>query len=224
LLDSSTEHEAPKSSPDAAVDDDVIDSLTQAYLANPKQSPSVETKIASFIEQVLTGELSSDMLKETGEKYPPPDNCQHLTTVMVNGEIWDLLSRKSRTVDLGFQKVQGPFMQGLSTLSILADRLLKDVKNSKNTNIRDVLQQLMDGIVLLGNANWNLIMKRREFIKSDLNPPYTRLCKEDIKPTTKLFGDDLSKHLKEMSEAKRKCRKPKGLASKCRKLCLLQRL
>ena len=117
LLDSSTEHEARKSSPDAAVDDDVIDSLAQAYLVNPKQSPPVETKIASFIEQVLTGELSSDMLKETGEKYPPPDNCQHLTTVMVNEEIWDLLSRKSRTVDLGFQKFQGPFMQGLSTLT-----------------------------------------------------------------------------------------------------------
>jgi hypothetical protein len=143
------------------------------------------------------------MLKETGEKYTPPDNFQHLTTAMVNEEILDLLSRKSRTVDLGFQKVQGPFMQGLSTLTILADRLLKDVKNRKNTNIRDVLQQLMDGIVLLGNANWNLIMKRREFIKSDLNPPYTRLCKEDTKPTPKLFGDDLSKHLKEMSEAKR---------------------
>jgi hypothetical protein len=56
LLDSSTEHEAPKTSPDAAVDDGVIDSLTQAYLANPKQSPPVETEIASFIEQVLTGD------------------------------------------------------------------------------------------------------------------------------------------------------------------------
>jgi hypothetical protein len=67
-------------------------------------------------------------------------------------------------------------MQGLSALSILANRLLKDVKNSKNTNIRDILQQLMDSIVLLGNANWNLIMKRREFIKCDFNPPYTRLC------------------------------------------------
>ncbi|CAB4032568.1 Hypothetical predicted protein [Paramuricea clavata] len=87
LVGWSTEHETPKSSPDAAVDDDVIDSLTRAYLANPKQSPPVETKIASFIEQVLRGELSSDMLKETGEKYPPPDNCQHLTTVMVNEEI-----------------------------------------------------------------------------------------------------------------------------------------
>ena len=46
-------------------------------------------------------------------------------------------------------------------------------------------------------------MKRRELIKPDLNSPYTRLCKEDIKPSTKLFGDDLSKHLKEMSEVKR---------------------
>jgi hypothetical protein len=59
---------------DSCTDDDVIDSLTQAYLSNPKQSPHVETKIASFIEQVLTGELSSDMLKDTGEKYQPPDN------------------------------------------------------------------------------------------------------------------------------------------------------
>ena len=42
-------------------------------------------------------------------------------------------------------------MQGLSTLTILADRLLKDIKNSKKTNIRDILKQLMDGIVLLGN-------------------------------------------------------------------------
>ena len=32
---------------------------------------------------------------------------------------------ESRTVDLGFQKVQGPFMQELSTLTILADRLLR---------------------------------------------------------------------------------------------------
>jgi len=46
-------------------------------------------------------------------------------------------------------------------------------------------------------------MKRREIIKPDLDPPYTTLCKEEIKPTTKLFGDHLSKHLKEMPEVKR---------------------
>jgi hypothetical protein len=46
-------------------------------------------------------------------------------------------------------------------------------------------------------------MKRRELIKSDLNPPYTRLCKEEIKPSAKLFGEELPKHLKDMAEAKK---------------------
>ena len=46
-------------------------------------------------------------------------------------------------------------------------------------------------------------MKRREIIKPELNPPYTRLCKEEIKPSQKLYGDDLPKHLKEMTDAKR---------------------
>ena len=50
-------------------------------------------------------------------------------------------------------------------------------------------------------VNYKLNMKRRELIKPDLDPPYTRLCKEDIKPSTKLFGDELSKHLKDMTEA-----------------------
>lgn len=36
-------------------------------------------------------------------------------------------------------------------------------------------------------------MKRRELIKPDLESPFTRLCKPEIAPTTKRFGDDLSK-------------------------------
>ena len=35
-------------------------------------------------------------------------------------------------------------------------------------------------------------MKRREIIKPELNPPYTRLCEEEITPSQKLFGNDLS--------------------------------
>ena len=46
-------------------------------------------------------------------------------------------------------------------------------------------------------------MKRRELIKPDLNPPYTRLCKEEIKPSAKLFWEDRPKHLKDMAEAKK---------------------
>ena len=113
-------------------------------------------------------------------------------------------------MDLAFQRVQEPLIHGLSSLSILADRLFKDIQSAQTVDARETLTHVMDSIALFGHANWKLNMKRREIIKPDLNPPYTRLCKEEIKPTTKLFGDDLSKHLKEMSEVKRaskRCKK-----------------
>ena len=56
-------------------------------------------------------------------------------------------------------------------------------------------------------------MKRREIIKPELNPPYTRLCKDEIKPSQKLFGDDLSKHFKEMTDAKRAGQQMQKVAS-----------
>lgn len=61
----------------------------------------------------------------------------------------------------------------------------------------------MDSTALFGYANWKLNMNRQELIKPDLNPPYTRLCEKEIKPTAKQFGEDLSKRLKEMSIVKR---------------------
>ena len=142
-------------------------------------------------------------MKERVDKYPPPENCNFLCTTTINEEVWDLVPRRSRTVDLAFQKVQELLVQGLSSLSILGDQLVKDLQTGKPTNVRQVLDQVMDSIALVANANYKLNMKRRELIKPDLNPPFTRLCKEDIKPSSKLFGDELSKHLKDLAEAKK---------------------
>ena len=80
---------------------------------------------------------------------------------------------------------------------------MKDINDGKTPDTRHVLDHVMDSVAMLGNTIWKLNMKRRELIKHELNPPYTRLCKEDITLSTKLFGDDLAKHLKDMSEAKK---------------------
>lgn len=203
LLDSSNGQNPKPAHSDSGSKNDLLDSLTQVLLSTSKKSHDIEGKIATLVDNILTRELSQDSVKERGEKYPPPANCKYLTPTLVNEEIWDLLTRKNRSVDLAFQRVQEPIINGLSSLSILADRLFKDVQSAKTVNAREILTHLMDSIALFGHANWKLNMKRRELIKPDLNPPYTRLCKEEIKPSTKLFGDDLSKHLKEMSDVKR---------------------
>ena len=139
---------------------DIIDSLTQALKSKPKKSPPIDAKIASLVDDNLTEDLSADMAREKGEKYAPPENCKHLQAITINEEIWDLMSRKNKLIDLAFQKVQEPLVEDLLALAILSDCLEKDVQSSKTTNTREVLNQVMDAIAILGNANWRLNMKR----------------------------------------------------------------
>ena len=69
---------------------------------------------------------------------------------MVNEEIWDLLSRKNRSVDLAFQRVQEPLIHGLSSLTILADRLFKDIQSTKTVDAWEILTHVMDSIPVSG--------------------------------------------------------------------------
>ena len=160
-------------------------------------------QIADHIDSVLSGKLSTDLVKEHGEKYFSPKNCGCLCPVTVDEEIWDLLPRRARSVDLAFQHVQEALIPGLSSLAMLADKLANNAKNSKTIDIAEILHHVIDSLVLVSQANWSLNMKRREQIKPDIASPYSRLCKPELAPTTKLFGDDLSKQLKDMTDVTR---------------------
>ena len=78
---------------------------------------------------------------------------------MVNEEIWDLLSRKNRSVDLAFQRVQEPLIHGLSSLTILAYWLFKDIQSAQTVDAWETLTHVMDSIALFAHANWELNMK-----------------------------------------------------------------
>jgi hypothetical protein len=187
--------------PDPGPQSSVVDSLTQAFTPQKATSPPNEGQIAELINNMLVWGLSAEMVKDRVEKHPPPENCENLSVTTVNEDVWDLLPRKSRSVGLAFQAVQATMLQGTAALINLAGSLVTSITNGDTPNTRDVLNHVMDSVALLGNANWKLNMKRRELIKPDLNPPFTRLCREEVKPTLKLFGDDLPKHMKDMSEA-----------------------
>ena len=73
-----------------------------------KKSPAIAEEIAGSIDNVASGGLSPNSLKEQVEKYmyPSQEKCKFLFTTTVSEEIWDLLSQCSRMVDLAFQWVQ----------------------------------------------------------------------------------------------------------------------
>ena len=93
---------------------------------------------------MLVGGLSTETVKERAEKHSPPENCKYLSVTTVNEEIWDLLSRKTRSVDLAFQRVQEPLLQGLSAFTNLAGKLVKDITDGKTPDTRQVLDHVMD--------------------------------------------------------------------------------
>ena len=49
---------------------------------------------------------------------------------------------------------------------------MKDNQTCKTTVTREVLDQVMDSIALVANANHKLNMKQRELIEPDLNPTF----------------------------------------------------
>ena len=53
----------------------------------------------------------------------------------------------------------------------------------------------IDALALLGHANYDLSLRRREEIKPTLNREYGTLCSSQILVTSFLFGDDLQAQL-----------------------------
>ena len=71
------------------------------------------------------------------------------------------------------------------------------------SDISALVKQATDSIALSANVNYELNMRRREAIRPNLNQDYKHLCSSTVPVTDYLFGDELSKQLKEMAEANR---------------------
>lgn len=61
----------------------------------------------------------------------------------------------------------------------------------------------MDGVLLLANANQELNYRRRELMRTQINTNYRHLCSPSNPVTTELFGDDLLKAVKDISDTNR---------------------
>ena len=74
MLDSSDTHTSttaaakPASCPDSGWQDDILESLTQAFVQTKEKSPTIAEKIAGLIDNMVTGGLSPNTIKERVEK------------------------------------------------------------------------------------------------------------------------------------------------------------
>ena len=60
-----------------------------------------------------------------------------------------------------------------------------------------IIKQLVDGVLLMANANIELKLRRREALKPELHTSYRYLCAPSNPITNGLFGDNLPKAVKD---------------------------
>ena len=66
-----------------------------------------------------------------------------------------------------------------------------------------IINQLVDGVLLMANANIELDLRRREALKPELHTSYRYLCAPSNPITTERFGDNLPKAVKDITDTNR---------------------
>ena len=103
------------------------------------------------------------------------------------------------------QKTQGKLFKAAVAMGTVADLLLSAETKGANTFLDSstCIKMALDAVTLLGSASQDLSMQRREAIRPDLNSQFRQLCSPQCPVTNMLFGDDLPKTIKGISETHR---------------------
>lgn len=198
LLASKSSQKTPEKS--SGTVESVLESL-RGDLKSEETGPSIDEELAKVITRLVRDGMLEEKLQEKLNKYPRPENCEALTKVRVNQLIWDNLSTTVRSQDLKFQKVQTSLIKGMCALVRVTNAIVKQA--DKLNGGKEALAEALDSISLLANANSELNIRRKELIKPDLHADYKHLCSSSTPVSTELFGDDISKQVKEMTEVNR---------------------
>ena len=184
---------------------EVLNSLKQE-LKKEETRLRVNAELANVVNAMVKEPgLPEEKLQEKLNKYHRPENCESLTKVRVNQSIWNRLTAAVRSQDVRLQKVQTSIFKGMCALTTMIDKCLDHIPSLQNGN--DLLQLATDALTLFANANSELNQRRRELIKPDLHDKYKHLCSSSLAITDQLFGDDLPKQVKELTEVNRVCKK-----------------
>ena len=101
------------------------------------------------------------------------------------------------------QKLETSLLKSMIPIVKMSDKLLELKSSSESASKSDVsefLQLSLDSLALMGHSINEVNIKRRELIKPDLNDQFKQLCGSQTPVTKLLFGDDLPKSVKEISE------------------------
>lgn len=163
--------------------------------------------VTSLFLNGMDEEQYSDIFKD--EKNARPGNCEGLKVVRTNQLIWDILPPFTQTCDKKMQNVEKTVIKAATVLTNAVNKMAK--VESENQEFNDFIESCNDTLALMGHANRQLNLARREFMKPDVNSNYGHLCAQSVPYTSLLFGDDVSKAAKDVEDTRKIGNRMSGL-------------
>ena len=194
--DDKSEHETTGSGDE----DELLSQLVKEYKSNDTVGASLKSEqLAKLVNKMFRCKLSEKNLKDRLDRQERPANCEAAKPPKVNPGIWRRLRDFSKKRDLQFYKIQQALIKGILPVARIADKLMT-AKSANTEECQEMKKLGLEAMSLLTHSSYQINMQRQLFLKPDIGREYSPLCSSQLPFTELLFGDDLQKHLKDISD------------------------
>ena len=172
-----------------------LEFVTSTETAGPDISSAWAEKLkASWVED---NNLHS--MKPLYDRYKVPGNCDTICAPTMNADMKRLMNSKwDKKTDItyhGMQKTLTKVVAATIKLNSLNMGRLHDQESK-----RKGMQITADIVTMLGQVNYELSNRRKFHLGKSMQPKYRPLCAKDtVKPTTTLFGDNVTQLIKDVN-------------------------
>ena len=184
-------------------DEEFLYAIPKIFEDDEKFGEDTNKSIAKLINTVAS---RKSLIDKEVKDYKIPGNCKVLFPPKVNPEIWFFLSRQGRGDDLLFQTIQKILSFGIVPVIRTAEILSKNDASKMIPKMRSIINSALS---VLCAAYFEVSFVRRMMLKPNIDQKYHQLCTRNLEVTDFLFGDDVSKKVKDINDAQ----KMKGLVS-----------
>ena len=174
------------------------------YLEDPTTAP-IQDCLAKMLETWFWTVYSKEEVKTELAKSLRPENAAALIPTRINEVIFRSLSAQALSKDMPSCFVQNAFMKASQPFAVVRSTLInlenfcKSHKMSCSTKFSDTFsvdfqflrKQMDQGLCLLGMANSQIFVHRKEILSNFLNKDFKKICKSHVAFDQWMFGSNL---------------------------------
>jgi len=162
----------------------------------------IDSLLAENVTELFRNGIDEDRYSELvkDENNGRPANCDGLVVTQTNQMIWEAMSPVARSSDKKMQNIETSVVKSATILTKVVEKMAKMEGELKNDNFSKLIDDCNDALALMGHANKQINLTRKDFLRPELKREYSHLCNHNRPYTKYLFGDDVSKSAREIED------------------------